>query len=644
MDSDADEVFEDALEEAAVPAKQKRKFSRFRKKQESKNTNGPPDITLDESLEAARESINKFLNNKFDEARDIVEPLAENSIYHALGWGVIMYLKAVMTFEEKHIEEASAILGRACDTIGSFRKKSTGLVDSLGSILRKPDYDAYTDMEVHAELCFAEVLLLKASLTLCEDETLMSFVKAGMKVRTCYQSFRECWTIMQHRQWHDDQHRKDFESGVRMGVGCFNLMISLLPARVMKLLEWIGFGGNKGGKEAGLRELNRVYEEKDGLRQFLASMVLLGYHLVLSVFIGNEEQHNLQLCQEILQQKLTQYPNGAFFLFFKGRYHFIQGQMTEAIHWYKASCDSQNEWPQFHHVCYWELAWAHQFSLNWWGAHKYANLLFEESRWSRCFYAYQQAAMMCMVQGELSQDQREDQIELMRHVPSWKQRIAGKSLPMEKFAVAKADRFLAQGNHLVLPALELIYVWNGFKILGKSWEMMEPVFLLVEKCLKDIELEKETRQFYLEDFALCTLLRGMCLKYMNLPLQAEDCYLTVIGHKGSLKRDTYLVPYAMYERALILKDKDIAEAMDLLEKAKSEHKDYLLQSRLHFRIHSAQTEIRAKNKAKKGSTSQNDIDDDLSQIMPPIQTSNTRSSEILPMNEEAAMKALVQPK
>ena len=30
-------------------------------------------------------------------------------------------------------------------------------------------------------------------------------------------------------------------------------------------------------------------------------------------------------------------------------------------------------------------------------------------------------------------------------------------------------------------------------------------------------------------------------------------------------------------------------------------------SRLHFRIHSAQTEIRAKNKAKKGSTSQNDI-------------------------------------
>ena len=90
---------------------------------------------------------------------------------------------------QKHIEEASIVLSQACDTINRFRKKTT-LVDSLGKMLRKPDYDTYTDMEVHAELVFAEILLLKATLTFCEDETLVSFVKAGLKVRTCYQSFR----------------------------------------------------------------------------------------------------------------------------------------------------------------------------------------------------------------------------------------------------------------------------------------------------------------------------------------------------------------------------------------------------------------------------------------------------------------------
>ena len=43
---------------------------------------------------------------------------------------------------------------------------------------------------MHAELCYAEVMLFRAVLTLCEDENLVSFVKAGLKVRSCYQSFR----------------------------------------------------------------------------------------------------------------------------------------------------------------------------------------------------------------------------------------------------------------------------------------------------------------------------------------------------------------------------------------------------------------------------------------------------------------------
>ena len=56
---------------------------------------------------------------------------------------------------------------------------------------------------------------------------------------------RECWTILNQRNWDDASNKEDFESGVRMGVGTFNLMISMLPARVMRLLEFIGFGGNR---------------------------------------------------------------------------------------------------------------------------------------------------------------------------------------------------------------------------------------------------------------------------------------------------------------------------------------------------------------------------------------------------------------
>lgn len=80
-----------------------------------------------------------------------------------------------------------------------------------------------------------------------EDETLVSFVKAGLKVRTCYNCYRDCWSALETKNWDKDgkEHKTDYESGTRLGVGAFNLMISLLPARIMKLLEFIGFSGNR---------------------------------------------------------------------------------------------------------------------------------------------------------------------------------------------------------------------------------------------------------------------------------------------------------------------------------------------------------------------------------------------------------------
>lgn len=57
--------------------------------------------------------------------------------------------------------------------------------------------------------------------------------------------YRDCSNILKKRHWESETSKIHFESGVRMGVGTFNLMISLLPGRVIKLLEFIGFSGNK---------------------------------------------------------------------------------------------------------------------------------------------------------------------------------------------------------------------------------------------------------------------------------------------------------------------------------------------------------------------------------------------------------------
>jgi len=135
-------------------------------------------------------------------------------------------------------------------------------------------------------------------------------------------------------------------------------------------------------QEAGLRELMWVYEARTGMRQSIACFTLLAFHLLLSFFIGSSEI-DLNLCKKILDEKLSAYPGGAFFVFFKGRYHFVQGEIREAIRWYTRSVESQNDWPQFHHICYWELYWACMFDRQWRRAAAFADKLLKESKYDQ---------------------------------------------------------------------------------------------------------------------------------------------------------------------------------------------------------------------------------------------------------------------
>lgn len=85
-----------------------------------------------------------------------------------------------------------------------------------------------------------------------------------------------------------------------MGNGTFNLMISLLPARVIKLLEFIGFSGNK---LSGLQDLENG-AKMSGLRQVLCVMTLLGYHLIVCYVLSHQEG-DLDFCNEVLEKQLS---------------------------------------------------------------------------------------------------------------------------------------------------------------------------------------------------------------------------------------------------------------------------------------------------------------------------------------------------
>jgi Protein of unknown function (DUF3808) len=254
-------------------------------------------MDLNQALHESKLAIDYFFNNKFDEARALMSPYCKSSIYHAVGHSVFLFLEAMLTFEQRHIEAASDALKQCLHVCNKFRKKST-ITESIG--IKKTNFESYTELEAHAEICAAEALLLKALLTFVEDETLTSMIKGGMKIRTCFNSYKDCNTILNQRKWDNENSKQHFESGVRMGNGTFNLMISLLPARVIKLLEFIGFSGNK---QMGIQDL-MIGWKMTGLRQVMCVMTLLAYHLIVCYVLSHQEG-DLDLCEIILQHQLS---------------------------------------------------------------------------------------------------------------------------------------------------------------------------------------------------------------------------------------------------------------------------------------------------------------------------------------------------
>ncbi|CAH2293761.1 tetratricopeptide repeat 39B isoform X1 [Pelobates cultripes] len=543
-------------------------------------------MNLRNSLEECTMALNLFLNNKFSEAQEILRPWAKESMYHALGYSTILVMQAAMTFEPQAIQMGIATMKEALQTCQRFRKRNS-VVESLSNLVSKQSGDQLSEEEMHAEICYAECLLQKAALTFVQDENMINFIKGGLKIRTSYQIYKECHQVLLSGITMDKNNtdtRHQFEGGVKLGIGAFNLMLSLLPSRILRLLEFIGFSGNR---ELGLLQL-REGASGASLRAILCVLTLLFYHTYISLILGTGEG-NLEEAETLLEPYLQKFPNGSIILFYDARINVLKGNFEKAQEIFQKCIVAQEEWKQIHHLCYWELMWCYSFQQDWLQAYQYADLLCKESKWSKAIYVYQKAAILSMLPDEVAKTTGEDIVALFRQVESLKQRIAGKSIPTEKFAVRKSRRYASSNPvNLVLPALEMMYVWNGFTIVGRRSDLTENLLVTVEKAETALQNDKNQTEYTTDDQCLVQLLKGLCLKHLGRLLQAELCFNQVIQSEKRIKYDHYLLPFSFYELGLLYKqqgDKD--KAIRFIESAKQNYKDYSLESRLHFRIHAA---------------------------------------------------------
>ena len=68
-----------------------------------------------------------------------------------------------------------------------------------------------------------------------------------------------------------------------MGIGGYNLITSHLPDRILKLVSFMGMGGNRS---YGLHQMEKAAHMNKGIRAPLAGMALLGYHIKFEFILG----------------------------------------------------------------------------------------------------------------------------------------------------------------------------------------------------------------------------------------------------------------------------------------------------------------------------------------------------------------------
>uniref|UniRef100_A0A8C5FFN1 Tetratricopeptide repeat domain 39A n=1 Tax=Gadus morhua TaxID=8049 RepID=A0A8C5FFN1_GADMO len=481
----------------------------------------------------------------------------KDSMYHALTYATILEMQAMMTFEPAHILAA-----------GNTMKEAQAVYNC--------DVIFFTSEELHAEVCYAECLLQRAALTFLQDENMISFIKGGIKVRNSYQTYKELHSVLQSSGFAHGGNHGHFEGGVKLGVGAFNLMISMLPTRTLRLLEFVGFSGNK---EFGLQQLQEGCVEVT-FRSFLCNMLLLCYHTFMSFILGTGEG-DVGDAEKLLEPYLKKYPK-------VGHQTSTAIVLYQAIERFEECCEAQQQWKQFHHMCYWELMWCFTYKRHWKMAYFYADLLSKENSWSKATYAYMKGAYLSMLTKDDCLTFGETEITLFRQVPGLKQKIAGKSLPTEKFAIRKARRYLAERPiPLPVPPLEMMYIWNGYTVIGKHRDLTEAMLKTLDEAQATLDSSPRT-EFSIDDQCLVSLLRGLCLKHLGHQDEAEAYFTLILCNESQIKYDHYLVPNALLEHGLLcLEQGRKEEGIKLLEAAKANYKNYSMESRTHFRIQAA---------------------------------------------------------
>ncbi|XP_066969582.1 tetratricopeptide repeat protein 39C-like [Macrobrachium rosenbergii] len=357
-------------------------------------------------------------------------------------------------------------------------------------------------------------------------------------------------------------------ASVSFGYGLFQLCMSLLPPSLLRLVHVLGL---QGDRLAGLSALMFTRKSND-MRAPLATLTLLWYHTIVRPFFaldGSKVRAGVEAAHLLLQEAQQSYAHSALFLFFSGRVHRLQGDITGALTSYRRALQASPQ-RELQLLALHEVAWCHLLQLNWSHAQgAFANLK-KESRWSKSFYAYISA--VCL--GALGR--YEECSRGMMEVPTLVRRS---NHALEAFLLRRALKSkndVVSKNYCLLRAYELLYLWNALSSCSLQHRLQ-----MVEECQAMGQCG--------DNEGLRHLIMAAILDTMGSTDDAVDHFRLSVQH-GLLNPEELCIPaFASYELGLLLgaNEGTVEEGKKYLEEARDSYHGYDFENRLNVRIHAA---------------------------------------------------------
>ncbi|XP_069106835.1 tetratricopeptide repeat protein 39C-like [Argopecten irradians] len=571
------------------------------------DSNGSDETPGQDEPDMALSGMHMLLNNGFDEAQALFEKYkSESALMHA-GYSFVYFMQALMSFEEEKIDEAVKVLQeteKACDT-------DSGLFKSLRKKLRskkKKDSEQQISVEerIQRQVVVADSLLYQ-SILIMTSQDIPGYMKGGWHLRKAwkiYEKLHKEVVSLQEKQAKLKQSRSknslppnDVNPGqegpyddnenelpeevlsrllgaVNFGFGTFQLCISMVPPKILKLIEFLGF---EGDRVAGLAALDYTSRSRD-MKAPLATLGLLWYHTVLRPFFALDGANDCSAgtadAEEIIDSKEREFEHSSLFLFFRGRICKLRRKSDDALTVYTQALEAAAGQREIELMCQYEIGWCNLMKLNYRECLNNFKRLKDETKWSKCYYTYLMGVCLGAM-GDLPAAE-----ETLRKVPGL---LKKKNHQIEAFVSRRAEKIkkmtLSQ-EYCRLLTLELVFLWHALPTCTP--EELQPYLTVCD-------MQTDNKSFHLK-----CLLEGSVFKELGEEELAIQCLEESLARHQGMKDDHHVAAFANYELASIYikKPQTVGKAKSLLQSIKDTYKDYDFENRLVVRINNALRQLK----------------------------------------------------